>query len=76
MSQKEVRRLLRVNQTGMTVRRLAQTIGITEWAVRRQLAATPDVYIKDWNPATSKNSPVPFIPVYAVAIVPPNAPKP
>lgn len=67
-----IRELLRRHSLGLTTGQIKQELGINQSTVTLVLKAMPDAYISRWVPLNGKQ----HIPVWAVAIVPANAPKP
>lgn len=67
-----VRELLRRHSLGLTTGQIKSELKISQSTVTLVLKAMPDAYIARWIKINSKQ----YIPVWAVAIVPPNAPKP
>lgn len=67
-----VRELLRRHSLGLTTGQIKQELKISQSTVTTVLKAMPDAYIVRWVRMNSQQC----IPVWAVAMVPPNAPKP
>ena len=75
MSQALIRSLLRSNAGGLTVTSIANRLKKPRENAAKQIQTMPDVYISRWIDGPLR-SPVPYVPVYAVAQVPANAPRP
>lgn len=74
MTQIAVRKALKLNPDGLTVTGLAQYTGKDGSSIYKTIKGMPDVYIDRWTKA--QRGPTKYTPVYAIADVPENAPRP